>query len=91
MGIRTACFLGAVLAAGWLRWSLVAAALVLPYLAVVLANAGRERTGPAPTEVFLRPDRRQLHAGDPTPDSGIRSGSPPEEAFEANLDQDLGS
>ena len=43
MGIRTACFLGAVLVQHWTRWLLLAAAVVLPYLAVVSANAGRER------------------------------------------------
>ena len=39
MLIRTGCFLGAVVASGWLRWSLVAAAVLLPYVAVVMANA----------------------------------------------------
>ena len=51
MGIRTVCFVAAVLAHGPLRWGLVAAALVLPYVAVVVANAGRESAapdGPAP-------------------------------------------
>jgi Protein of unknown function (DUF3099) len=44
MGVRTACFLGAVVAGdGWLRWVLIGGALVLPYVAVVFANAGRER------------------------------------------------
>ncbi len=43
MGVRTACFLGAVVADGWLRWVLIAAALVLPYFSVVFANGGRER------------------------------------------------
>jgi hypothetical protein len=43
MGIRTACVLGAVVAGGWLRWVLLAGALVLPYVSVVFANAGRER------------------------------------------------
>jgi hypothetical protein len=43
MGVRTGCFLGAVVAGGWLRWVLIAGALVLPYLAVVFANGGRER------------------------------------------------
>lgn len=43
MGVRTACFLGAVVAGGWLRWVLIAGALVLPYLSVVFANGGRER------------------------------------------------
>jgi hypothetical protein len=40
MGLRTLCFLGAiVVGSGWLRWVLVAGALVLPYVAVVMANA----------------------------------------------------
>ena len=48
MGIRTVCFIGAVLADGWLRWVLIAAALILPYLSVVFANSGRERIEEAP-------------------------------------------
>ena len=43
MLIRTACFLGAIVASGPLRWVLVAAALCLPYIAVVLANSGSRR------------------------------------------------
>lgn len=39
MAIRTLCFVGAILAHGWLRWSLVGGALLLPYVAVVMANA----------------------------------------------------
>jgi fatty acid desaturase len=43
MGIRTACFLGAILAsvAGihWLWPILIVAAVLLPYVAVVMANA----------------------------------------------------
>ncbi|MCP2266624.1 DUF3099 domain-containing protein [Promicromonospora thailandica] len=44
MSIRVVCIIGAVLVDGWLRWALVAAAVVLPYSAVLVANAGRERT-----------------------------------------------
>lgn len=44
MGIRVVCFLGAIfLADGWLRWVLVVGAVVLPYSAVLFANAGRDR------------------------------------------------
>ncbi|MFC5176911.1 DUF3099 domain-containing protein [Nocardioides taihuensis] len=40
MTIRTLCFVGAVVVgAGWLRWVLVAGAVLLPYVAVVMANA----------------------------------------------------
>jgi Flp pilus assembly protein TadB len=47
MGVRTACFLGAVVVGpGWLRWVLVAGAVLLPYVAVVFANAeGRRDDG----------------------------------------------
>jgi len=44
MILRTVCFIGAVATTGWLRWVLVAGAVLLPYFAVVVANAGRERT-----------------------------------------------
>ena len=46
MGIRTACVLGAIVVPGWPRWILLAGAVVLPYFAVVIANAGRENDEP---------------------------------------------
>ena len=42
MGIRTVCFVLAIVVPGVLRWVFLAAAVVLPYVAVLLANAGRE-------------------------------------------------
>ena len=40
MGIRTLCFIGAVVVGdGVLRWVLIAGAFVLPYIAVVMANS----------------------------------------------------
>ena len=39
MAIRTVCFIGAIIATGWLRWALVAGAVLLPYVAVIMANA----------------------------------------------------
>jgi hypothetical protein len=44
MSIRTVCFVLAVVFTGWLRWTMAAAAIVLPYVAVVMANAGPSRT-----------------------------------------------
>jgi Mn2+/Fe2+ NRAMP family transporter len=45
MGIRTVCFVAAVVVgAGWLRWVLVVAALLLPYVAVVMANAASSKS-----------------------------------------------
>ncbi len=43
MGVRTVCFVGAIFVPGWPRWVLVAGAVLLPYLGVVGANAGREK------------------------------------------------
>jgi hypothetical protein len=49
MAIRTVCFVLAVVLSGPLRWVMVGGAFVLPYFAVVVANAadGRESVGPA--------------------------------------------
>ncbi len=65
MAIRTVCFLGAILASGWLRWTLVVGAVVLPYVAVVMANAGRKRAPAAPPAIIVH-DQRQIgsHAPD---------------------------
>ncbi|GAA4688620.1 Protein of unknown function (DUF3099) [Promicromonospora umidemergens] len=42
MSIRVVCIIGAVMVDGWVRWALVAAAVVLPYSAVLIANSGRD-------------------------------------------------
>lgn len=58
MGIRTACVLGAIVTPGWPRWVLIAGAVILPYIAVVVANGGRSRAQYAPVEtVSLAYDR----------------------------------
>ena len=62
MSVRVVCFLGAVAIEHWTRWLLLAGAVVLPYVAVVLANAGRERGGDPGT--FLAPPA--LPAAPPT-------------------------
>ena len=68
MGLRTLCFIGAV--ATWGRVptavsvSLLVGAVILPYVAVVLANAGRER--PARPDEFTA--RYQLGATPPPVD-----------------------
>lgn len=48
MGVRTLCFALAIVTTGPLRWVMIAAAILLPYVAVVFANAGRERAGVGP-------------------------------------------
>jgi hypothetical protein len=54
MSVRTICFVLAVVLTGWLRWTCVAAALVLPYIAVVMANAVGSAT-PATPAPYLPP------------------------------------
>ena len=48
MGIRTVCFVAAIVAAlagvGWLWPIFIAGALVLPYVAVVMANANASKS-----------------------------------------------
>ncbi|WP_432495261.1 DUF3099 domain-containing protein [Kineococcus gypseus] len=53
MLVRTACFLLFVLVDHWTRWLFVVGAIVLPYVAVVLANAGRESKGPPPSSLTV--------------------------------------
>jgi len=67
MGIRTACVIAAIFVPGWPRWILIAGAVVLPYLAVVAANAGHENDEPGDLGV-VHPDRPALPApGIPLP------------------------
>ncbi|MCI0687736.1 MAG: DUF3099 domain-containing protein [Sporichthyaceae bacterium] len=51
MGIRTVCFVLAVIVPGPLRWVFLAGAFLLPYLSVVYANAGREQPPEAPAPI----------------------------------------
>ncbi|MEW1958324.1 DUF3099 domain-containing protein [Kineococcus sp. NPDC059986] len=55
MLIRTACFLCFAFIDHWTRWLFIAGAVFLPYIAVVLANAGRESRGPAPDSFDVQP------------------------------------
>ena len=63
MGLRTACFVGGVLSEGALRWTLIVGAVVLPYFAVVIANAGRERGGWSGSGDFIASTNESIEAG----------------------------
>lgn len=80
MGLRGVCFVLAIVTSGWLRWTCVVGAVVLPYIAVVLANAvGPVRTGQI-TRVDPRSTETRALTGtieDPrpiAPDDGARTG-----------------
>jgi len=55
MTIRAICLVLAFVVTGPLRWVFVAGAVLLPYVAVVLANAGRESTPPPPEAPTAQP------------------------------------
>lgn len=66
MTIRTACVLLAIVVPGWPRWVFIAGAVVLPYLAVVVANSGRGRRSAAPAPLPLAARPLALPAGPTT-------------------------
>jgi len=55
MMIRTACFILTVLLPSPYRWFALAGAVTLPYIAVVVANAGRETVLPGDAILKKRP------------------------------------
>lgn len=62
MGIRTLCFILAVVFMGhWVMWVFLVGAVFLPYIAVVVANSG---AGPDPgaSEFAYRPEQPALDA-----------------------------
>jgi hypothetical protein len=61
MAIRTACVVLAVVFDGYLRWGFIVGAVLLPYVAVVMANAGA-KTDPEGPEPF-HDDRGELPPG----------------------------
>ncbi len=79
MGIRTVCVIAAIFVPGWPRLVLIAAAVTLPYLAVVIANGGRENDkigdlGVAP--IAMPP----IESGSATVIAGIVQSPPPAES-----------
>lgn len=83
MAIRTACVLAAIVVPGWPKWLFIAGAVVLPYLAVVMANAGHENddSGSVGVAPVMLPSQAQAQAASRSWDSQYPSayqpGSPP--------------
>jgi hypothetical protein len=75
MGIRTACIVAAILVPYWpLRALFIVGGLVLPYIAVVMANAGRETAGEV--RAVPPPARPELAAGASRPATDSRESHP---------------
>jgi hypothetical protein len=60
MSVRTVCFVLAVVCTGFLRWTFALAAILLPYVAVVMANAAPRRR---PVSTEYRPERPAVDGG----------------------------
>ena len=66
MGVRTACFVAAVLSIGhWFLWVFLAASFVLPYVAVVMANAGSSADPGGPDPVAPESTRPAIEGPGP--------------------------
>lgn len=60
MGLRTLCFVLAILVSGPLRWVFAALAVGLPYFAVIFANAGKEQDKDKPAVATFEVSRTAL-------------------------------
>ena len=63
MAFRMACFIGIFFVHGWLRWALLAAAVFLPYVAVLLANQANQKGTSTTVEQGAPADARALTVG----------------------------
>jgi hypothetical protein len=73
MALRTACVIGAVVVGpGWFRWVLVAGAVLLPYVAVVAANAVNQHSESVALPMVAT-DVRHLGGPDAPPGTGDES------------------
>ena len=61
MSIRTLCCIAAVISPGIWRWIFLAGAAFLPYFAVIIANAGRERGAWRGNGAFIDETKNELH------------------------------
>ncbi|MCW4464943.1 DUF3099 domain-containing protein [Glutamicibacter sp. MNS18] len=66
MTIRVLCFIAAFFTSGPLQWIMLVGAIVLPYIAVVIANRGADVTKrEPPAEFFTEQAPTQLETGEP--------------------------
>lgn len=79
MLIRTLCVILALVVPGPLRWVFAAGAVFLPYIAVVMANAGGSRRSAPPPTVFTHSPRAGLSS------SSASTPPAPEEPLEGTV------
>ena len=71
MAVRTACVIAAIVVPGWPRWAFLAGAVLLPMLAVVVANAGQSRDEPGPQDLLMPPRALGAAGGPATPSAAM--------------------
>ena len=71
MAFRMACFVGIFFVHGWLRWAFLAAAVFLPYIAVLLANQANQKGMSTTVQPGAPVDAKQLTVG---PEDEVVSG-----------------
>ncbi|MBD0292615.1 MAG: DUF3099 domain-containing protein [Jiangellaceae bacterium] len=66
MAVRIICIPPAIIVDGWVRWFFILGAVVLPYIAVVVANAARrqEPGNLVPVDVRPRPALPRAHSAE---------------------------
>lgn len=67
MTIRTVCFVAAFFTEGIVRWTCVGLAVILPYIAVVFANASEQRRRPVRGTVAPTAQQEWLTGSDTDP------------------------
>ncbi len=85
MAIRITCFVLAIVTTGWVRWACVAGAVFLPWIAVQIANAGKENITRTKTAQIDGPPLPELQAG--RSDAGAGSG--PEAGGASSAESDV--
>jgi hypothetical protein len=80
MGIRTVCVILVLVIDNPIRWVFAALAIVLPYVAVVMANAtgGKRRAPAAPGPILRIALPESGRTGPSDPGSSVRSDASPE-------------
>lgn len=65
MVIRTACFIAMIFVNSPWRWAFAVGAIVIPYLAVTIANAGRENERSSAPSAVMAPEPGAVQLYDP--------------------------
>ena len=78
MSVRMACFLAAFFTHGWIQWVCFAGAIVLPYVAVVIANGGADLTKREPPAEFFAGDEPRSITAAPGPGPQAPDGTDPD-------------